>query len=290
MEQLLLTDPTDPTDPEPIEREAYCDLFTAAGSPELRRRLGLSAERCGPALVLRSRVLDHVLFNRALGLQRGGADADALAESVVARYRAQGIARYVMQVDASEGPCALCDRLQALGLRKAARRWHKLARGRDEVMRAAVIEEKSAVSTVAVERAGAADAQAIGAALADGLQLPEVAALLFARVAQSARWHGYVARDDDGDADAGLLMYADGRRACLALMATKRARRGRDVQGALITRAVQDALDLGCSELSAETREAVPGQPEAVHHALTHAGFRVVEAYDCWTPGRPNVA
>jgi GNAT superfamily N-acetyltransferase len=99
-----------------------------------------------------------------------------------------------------------------------------------------------------------------------------------------------VARDGEGDAYASLLMYAHDGRACLALMATKRAQRGRGAQSALIARAVQDALDLGCSELSAETREAVPGEPGAAHHELTHAGFRVVETYDCWTPGPPNVA
>ncbi len=270
MQQLLLTEP------DSIDREAYGHLFTGAGSPDLRRRLALSAEPCGSALVLRSRVLDHVLFNRAFGLERSARDGDALADSVVARYRAQHIARYVVQVTAGTDPSPTCERLQALGLRREPRRWHRLARGRGVV--------KAESHALRVERAEASDADAVARLLVNGFELQDAAVPLFARAAQSARWHAYVARGADDEPYATLLMYAHAERAHLALAGTDRRQRRRGAQRALIARALQDALEAGCREISAEAPEAAPGYASAAHHNLVHAGFEVVEVRDTWTP------
>jgi len=270
MQQLLLTEP------ESIEREAYGHLFTGAGSPDLRRRLALSAEPCGSALVLRSRVLDHVLFNRAFGLERSAPDGDALADSVVARYRAQHIARYVVQVTAGTEPCVTCERLHALGLRREPRRWHKLARGPGVV--------KAESDALHVERTEAADTNAIAGLLVNGFELPDAAVPLFAHAAQNSRWHAYVARGVEDEPYATLLMYAHAERAHLTLAGTDRRQRRRGAQRALIARAVRDALDLGCREISAEAPEAAPAYANASHHNLVHAGFEVVEVRDTWAP------
>jgi GNAT superfamily N-acetyltransferase len=261
---------------ESIEREACRDLFAGAGAPELRRRLGLSAEDCGPALVLRSPALDHVLFNRALGLPRGGPDADALAESVIARYRAQGIARYELQVLAGTDPSVTCQRLQALGLHRKRPGFCKLVRGRQAL--------PAASSALRAERAGKADAQPLGALIAGGLDLPETARELLAGAARGPRWHGYLVRDALGTPYAGLLMYAHAQRAFLALAATDPRQRRRGAERALIAQAVQDALDLGCRELAAETSEALPGHARSSFDNLTHNGFAAFELYDNWTP------
>jgi GNAT superfamily N-acetyltransferase len=265
-------------EPEPIEREAYRDLFAAAFAPELRRRLGLSAESCGAAFVLRSAGLDHAVFNRAFGLTRGGTDAEALAESVVARYRAQRIARYAVQVPAGSDACATCDRLHALGLRRERRAWHKLVRGRQPLPEFA--------SALKVERAGEADAARVGALLADGLDLPDGASDLFAGALRGPRWHAYLVRDALGAPYSCLLAYAHEGRSYLALAATDRRHRRRGAERVLIARAVQDALELGCRELTAETAAPIDAQPSSSHHNLTWCGFEVAEARDNWVPPR----
>jgi hypothetical protein len=261
---------------ESIEREACRDLFAGAGCGDLRRRLGLSAEGCGPALVLRSPALDHVLFNRALGLPRGGPDAEALAESVVARYRAQRIVHYELQVLAGADPSQTCHRLQALGLRRKRPGFCKLVRGRQAL--------PAASSALRAERAGEADAAKVAALIALGLDLPEAAHELLAGAAHGPRWHAYLVRDALAVPYAGLLMYAHAQRAFLALAATDPRQRRRGAERALIAQAVQDALDLGCRELAAETAEALPGHPRSSFHNLTHHGFAAFELYDRWAP------
>jgi hypothetical protein len=86
-------------------------------------------------------------------------------------------------------------------------------------------------------------------------------------------------------------MYARGPHAYLALAATERGQRRRGAERALIARAIEDARELGCRELSAETPEPMPGQPSSSHHNLTAAGFRVVQVRDNWAPAGvlPNI-
>lgn len=263
-----------------IEREAYRELLTRVGPSELREQLGLRAEPCGPALVLRSRGLDHVLFNRAFGVDEAGAQAETLAESVVGRFRAQRIERYFIHLRAGDEPTALRARLAALGLTRYPRVWDKFVRGRDAVPAA----QQQLAKTLGAARARPGETAALAQLLLTAFELPPSARPLIQHGLLAPRFETYVVRDAGGAPAAGLWLYTQSDLAYLAMAATAPAFRGRGAQTALIAAAVGDALDRGCRLITAETGAAQAGDPNHSHHNLTRAGFRVIHAREHWAP------
>jgi GNAT superfamily N-acetyltransferase len=261
---------------EAIERASSSALFSCAGATPLQRSLQLSAQTCGPALVLRCPGIDHVLFNRTLGLHDAVPEIEALADSVVARYQAQNIGRYFVHVEHGAEHSPLRQRLTALGLTRYPRAWHVLVRDRGSV--------RSAPSSLHVERARPADATALVPIVLAGFDLPDPAAAVLTASIRSAGFHTYVARDDAGTLAAVMLMYVQAELAHVCMMATAPSHRGRGAQSALLERGLRVALDLGCKHISAETGEAIAGEPNPSHDNLERAGFRVAGVRENWAP------
>jgi GNAT superfamily N-acetyltransferase len=259
-----------------IERAAHCDLMTCGGSPVLQRQLGLSVAHCGPSLVLRSRGIDSLLFNRSFGLEDSMPDAVPLADSVVARFRAQAIPRYFVHLPAATQSDPLRRHLHALGLSRYPRSWHVLVRERESLATGPLSQR--------VERASRRDAAAVAALMVSGFDMPEAAGSLIAAAVGAPRWHTYVVRDTAGEATAALLMHVDAEFAHITLMATVSTYRRRGAQRELLERAVSVALDLGCQQISAETGEAVSGEANPAHELLESTGFRVVRVRENWAP------
>ena len=262
-----------------IERAAYCDLLACGGSPLLQRRLGLSVAHCGPSLVLRSRGVDSLLFNRAFGLEVGLPDAGSLAESIVARYRAQDIGRYLLHLSAALPDGPLRPQLASLGLARYPRSWHVLVRGREPVRQAV-----PRWAPWSVERASRRDAVAVAMLMLAGFELPDCAGPVIASSVGAPRWHTYIARDDAGALAAAMLMYADAELAHVTMMATASGHRRRGAQCALLAQGLSVALDLGCRQISAETGVVLAGEPNPSHDNLERAGFRVAHLRENWAP------
>lgn len=260
---------------EAIERDAYRALLSRVGSRALRDRVGARAEDCGPALILRCRGLDHVLFNRTFGVDAAGPASVILAESAVARYRAQRISRYFVHLHAESAELPLLrEALSGLGLVRYPRVWHRFVRGREPVQR------RDCPFTIG--RAQPGEAAPLAALLVRGFELPEAALGLLAAALGDPAFHGYTARDSDGRPVAALLLYVRGDLAHVTAVATELAQQGRGAQAALLARVLADALELGCRQVSAETGAPIADEPNPSYRNLERAGFRFAHAIEHW--------
>jgi GNAT superfamily N-acetyltransferase len=259
---------------EAIERDAYRALLSRVGPAGLRDRLGARAEDCGPALILRSPGIDHVLFNRSFGVDAAGPASAILAESVVARYRAQRIGRYFLHLHAERPEPAVREALAVLGLVRYPRVWHRFVRGRERVAL------RGGAFSVGPAQPG--EAVLLATLLARGFDLPEPAVALLAAAVEDPAFRGYAARDASGRPVAALLLHARGDLAHVTATATDPAHRGLGAQAALIAQALSDALDAGCRQVSAETGAPIADEPNPSYRNLERAGFRFVHAIEHW--------
>jgi GNAT superfamily N-acetyltransferase len=259
-----------------IERAAHSDLMACGGSPALQRSLGLSVARCGPSLVLRSRGIDSLQFNRSFGLEDSIPDVASLADSVVARFRAQEIRRYFVHLPAAPESDRVRRHLTTLGLARYPRCCHVFVRERKPLTDARVSQR--------VERASRRDASAVAALMVSGFDMPQAAGSLIASAVGAPRWHTYVVRDPAGETTAALLMHVDEELAHITLMSTASTHRRSGAQRELLARAISVALDLGCQQISAETGEALSGEANPAHELLERAGFCVANVRENWAP------
>lgn len=257
--------PIAPATADAIERAAWQDAFDAAPAAD-RARLGLEAIERGPVLVLRAPGVDHVLFNRVYGLDR--ASPDAMLDSAVAGYTADGIDRFFIHVAAADAS-GLEARLRRRGVERFHRAWIKLVRGAGP---APAVERPYAIRPPAGHELD--DAVRI---LLDGFDLPDAAAPVLAALANRERWRFVVARDQDRVV-ASSLAFADSQIAYLAMTATAPSHRGRGAQPALIADRVRWGLERGCRAFVSETGEAVASEPNPSEANLRAAGFAPLAA------------
>jgi GNAT superfamily N-acetyltransferase len=259
-------------DLEAIERAAWSDLFDAAPAA-LRGQLGMEVERIAGVTALRAPGIDHLLFNRAIGLC-AGADERTVRE-IVDGYERAGVGRYFIHLRADPASEPIGRWLAELELCRFQRSWIKLARG---------TEPPAEVATdLNVVRADPARRFEIGQLLGQAFELPDAAHALMAAVVGRAGWHVYVALEGDQLAAAGAL-FARGPAAYLCFAATRPEYRRRGAQGALMARRIRMALDLGCNVVTSETGEQVPGDPQHSYRNMVRHGLRPVYRRDNWCP------
>jgi hypothetical protein len=256
-----------------VEREAYLQLFDHVATPALQRSLGLSAETCGPALVLRSTAIDNLLFNRTLGIADAAGDGVELAESIVARYRAQHITRYAVQLPAAAATSPLAMRLRALGLapREVVRGFvHDAARSR-----------RLPRDARAIERVDAGGATELAALLCGTHGVPNTAHAWLRRAVGHEGFHAYLARNAAGHARAGALFFASEDTGCTVLATNLQDAAADDRATALLARATAEILDLGCRSVSGGAALVVARLSPPV---LSRAGFREGATWHDWMP------
>ena len=112
---------------EHIECRAWMDL--AESAPQwLRRATGLVVDEIGGAMTLAAPGLDHVFFNRVIGLGEQTPATEELIAEIMGRYWDLSIERYWVHVGPYARPARLGPLLQELGLTQYRRSWVKLVR------------------------------------------------------------------------------------------------------------------------------------------------------------------
>lgn len=258
-----------------IEREAWRDLLAGA-PPPTRADLAVATHEARSALVLTAARVDHVLFNRTLGLGVDEPADEQTLDAILARYHEAEVERFLIHLTAHAWPRALHHWLEARGIARSQRAWVKMIRGRSPV--------PPAHTDLSVRPAAPADADALGHMLAEGFSMPAEAARVWASsVGRPHGFHPYVACDGETPV-AAALMYVRGDVANLVAASTLPSHRGRGAQGALLARRIVDALDLGARMLVAETGEKVPGDPQRSYRSLLRHGFRPSAVRESYAP------
>lgn len=274
---------------ESIEAEAWQDLFAAAPG-SLGRQLGLMADRCGAAVVLRAPGVDHLLFNRAWGIGSDQPATLSMVHSVVGRFDAQSVRRYFVHLRSDAGPAQLRPWLEGTGLAPYPRRWAKFVRDAGTMPETGASSadgrrpRRDAQGELTVRSAhGASDAQAFARLIAAGLDVPGHAEPILAALVGRPRWSVSLACAD-GQPVAGAALFMARNAGYLAMAATSPGWRRRGAQAALIARRLEQAASAGCRWVFSETGEAVAGEPNHSFDNLLRAGFRTFEWRENWAP------
>ena len=257
---------------EAMERAALLEQCAVA------RELGVetSAEAVGGAVAVRCRGIDNFWFNRVLGLGREpGLTREALGQ-LLEGYRSAGISRYFVHLYQEATPAELPGWLEALGVARYHRSWHKLGRGRE----GALPQVNTALHT---RRATPADAPALAELFALGFHLPPLGGRVFASMIGRSGWQGCVASDGERVVAGGLL-YVAGDAAYLGGGVSHPEYRGRGAQLALLVERCRLALEQGCHHIVSETGEPVPGEPQHSHRNMERCGLRVLARRHNYAP------
>ncbi len=260
---------------EQIEIRAWRDIIAAAPL-WLRLSAQLIAEESGGTLLLASRGIQSLLFNRVIGLGEHAPATDEQIGDLMERYWSLGIASYWIHVGPYAQPSRLGRALQAHGLKPYRRSWVKMMRPARRV--------SLPPSDVLARPAREADAHAIASVLGPAFDLPQHAAELFTQLIDRARWAMYVA-ELHGEIIGAAGMYLDGDMAYLAFAATREEFRRRGAQRALMQTRINHASDAGYSWIATETGFPLAAdEPSPSYHNMLWAGFRPIAIRDNYAP------
>lgn len=256
---------------EHIECRAWIDLIAAA--PQwLRRSAGLQVEEVGGAVLLAAPGVDHVLFNRVIGLgEQTPATPDLIAD-IMGRYWDLSIERYWVHVGPHARPARVGRMLQDQGLAQYRRSWVKLVRPAQSA--------EPAETTLRIRAATKEDAAAVASIIGVSFELPQNAAEAFAHVIDRPRWRVYVA-ESNGQIAATAGMFSEGDVAYCAFAATRPEFRNRGAQRALLRTRIDAAIDANAHWIATETGFPLTADElQPSYRNLLHAGFRPIAIRD----------
>lgn len=234
---------------ESIELECWADLLSVPAA----REAGAVVRRLGPGAVFTTPTVDHVMFNRSIGVS-----GTRLLDAVRDLDRTGN--RYFVHQHPHE--------LQAtrpLGLEPYPRSWVKLVRDM-------AIPVEAAASDVPIRAALPSDAGSMAQLFCDAFDIPASGVEVIAGIVGRPRWHVSVVEDGGRVVALGLL-FVDGEVGYLAGGATARSHRRRGIQRALVQHRIHQARDLGVGLLCTETGEEKVGEPQHSFRNLVRSGF-----------------
>lgn len=254
-----------------VEGLAWRDLIT--GAPAwLARASGAAAEVIEDAVVLSAPRVDHLLFNRAVGLGLHDAVFESSVVRILKRYKSQGISRYWIHANPYARPAHLSRLLMKRGLQPYRRSWVKMMRPAGPI--------GAPVEGLNVRRVEARDAHIVSSIVGPAFDLPQLGAEFFAVTVSRPRWHVMVVEHEQQPIAVGGL-FVDGGFGYFAFAATRPEFRGHGAQRVLMHARAELALSLGCAWLVTETGFPVTAdEPSPSYHNMLWAGFRAVAIRD----------
>lgn len=262
---------------EHIERRAWSDLIEAA--PHwLRRTTGLTIADVGGALLLAAPGIDHLLFNRVIGLGERASASEAQITDLMGRYWDLSIERYWLHVGPYARPARLGQLLRQQGLTQYRRSWVKMVR---PAQRAASVH-----TSLRIREARPDDAIAIASVVGMGFGLPQLAAELFAPAIDRSGWRVFVAESGE-QIVAAAGMFCEAEVAYLAFAATRPEFQRQGAQRALLQERINAAADADSRWIATETGFPLTAdEPNPSYQNLLWAGFRPVAIRDNYSlPG-----
>jgi GNAT superfamily N-acetyltransferase len=258
-----------------VEGLAWRDMIL--GAPAwLVRASGAVAEVIEDAVVMSAPGVDHLLFNRTVGL---GLYEPALESSIVRilkRYKSLGIGHYWIHVNPFAQPANFSRLLAKRGLQPYRRSWVKMMRPAGTI--------GAPIEALTVRPAVARDAPLVGSIVGPAFDLPQLGAEFFAHTVARPRWHVMLV-EHMSQPIAAAGMFVDGEFAYFAFAATRPEFRGLGAQRALMHARAELAMQLGCKWLVTETGFPITAdEPSPSYHNMLWAGFRAVAVRENFCP------
>jgi len=250
-----------------IEARAWCDFYDAA-PPDLRSAFGISRAEAAGATLLHAPGFETGLFNRAIGLGMGQAQAgpDDISE-ITAAFMASGALDWWLHVNSHAKPADLADSMRARGWKAAPiPSWTKMLR--------AAGASVSAESELGVKEASNSSAASIAGAITEGFGLPEAFGLWLTALHNRVGWRLFGVFEGARPVGGGAL-FIDGPSAWIGMGSVIASHRRRGGQRALICRRLNEANHAGAHWTATETGD-VKESVNPSYLNMRHFGFEQV--------------
>ena len=256
------------------EMSCWRTWFMAPG-PALIDALGLRFENLYGAQLAISSKLDHLLFNRVLGIGNEEPVSPAIVDRIIQTYIGSGVQRFFIQVSPVAEPKALTGWLKQRGF-QMTEPWAKLHRGTappkeldfEPVIRLLTPADKES-------------ALAWGRIVQTAFEYPPETAEWFAGLVDLARWRAYLAFEGDRPVGAAAL-FVNGDWASFEIGVVLPEAQHRGIHSALIARRLRDAIAAGCKVLTMETSaEKGQGRAQSFRNAR-RMGFELAYFRENW--------
>lgn len=226
---------------------------------------GIGSQLFGPAVALWMSKVDHITFNRVIGLGLDTPPDLKTVQAIVTAYERAMVPRFFIQLAPLVTLAPTATAVTDLGFAKSDN-WVRLVR---DVSSPGPVPTDLRIEEVGPERA-VEFAQSVCAGFGMGTELE----LPVQGVVGAPGWHCYVAYDGEKPV-ASAVMVIDDRIAWFGFASTRPEARGRGAQSALIARRILDARTAGCEFCSAETDEQTPERQMPSYRNVLRAGFEV---------------
>ena len=249
---------------ERAEARAWAAFYRMAPASGITA-CGLGSHSFGAAVALWMAKVDHVVFNRVIGLGLDGPPELKTVDEIVTTYEQAMVPRFLIQLAplVTLGPTIAA--VTELGFARIDN-WVRLVRD---------VSSPGPVPTdFRVEEIGTDRAALFGETVCAGFGMGREIAPVVEGVVGTAGWHCYLAYDGERPV-ASAVMVTDERVAWLGFASTLPEARGRGAQSALIARRILDARTAGCSFCAAETDEQTPERQARSYQNILRAGFEV---------------
>lgn len=246
------------------EAVAWSDLFRLA-SPAAKEVCGLDVRRVDSAEAVVASELDVLAFNRVIGFGVDRPASEGTIDDIVEFYGKAKARRFFVQLSPASSLPNAARWLEARGFRRY-NHWVKLYRPVGDV--------PPFRSDLRVERIGTEHAGEFGAIVASCLGWPAFVGPWVACLVGQPHWRHYVAFDGRKPV-ATAAMRVVGDDGWIDFAATLPDYRGRGAQGALLSRRLEDAAEIGLKRVVVETAESTPERPSSSFRNTIRCGFRV---------------
>jgi GNAT superfamily N-acetyltransferase len=259
---------------ERYEMTCWRTWFMAPGIA-LRDQLGIRFENLYGAQLAISPKLDHLLFNRVLGLGNDEPVSPAIVDRILQTYLGCGVHRFFMQVSPVAEPKALTGWLKDRGF-EMIEPWAKLRRGPGPPR-----EIEFAPRIVQIPSSDHEMAGVWGRIVQTAFEYPPETAEWFSGLVDLARWRAYLAYEGDKPVGAAAL-FVNGDWASFEIGVVLPEAQGRGIHSALIARRIEDAEASGCKIMTMETSaEKGQGRAQSFRNAR-RMGFELAYFRENW--------
>ncbi len=250
---------------EEQEIKYWSDYFLYSSS-RVKEKLGIGTNLFAGAFSCTLSKIDTLFLNRVLGL---GIEQDInpeLISEIIEFYNSAGTPRFFVH----ESPAAIQDNIAEL-LTKSGfvhhNNWAKLFKKLNNKMPEVAPE-------IAVEEITLMDAGLYEELIENAFELEGGSSMLFSQTIGRPGWKHYTAHYEGKPIAAGALYYK-GDTASLAIAGTLPDYRGLGAQGAMVTRRLNDARDLGCTTAVVETAQDTIDKPAPSYRNMLRYGFEL---------------
>lgn len=240
------------------EAEAWADIINHAPG-----NYNAKVEKIGSAVVLLTKTIDIILFNRVIGLGLFEPCEKDTIKQIIELYQSNNIKNFAIQLSPFATPENIPEWLREFNLCPSLD-WVKVYRETGPVT--------EIPTDLRIEQIGKERAEDFARIAAAAFNMPDSMRPWMASNVGMPGWHNYLAYDHDLPVAAAALCIKN-EVGWLGIGSTLPSHRGRGAQGALMTHRIKEAGKLGCKLVCTETGK-LPDTPNPSLNNMFRTGFK----------------